>query len=105
MSVILLPTGVVASVVDDICADWFMVRSTLATWVIAPPVPVTVNVNDPDDTVAASVMVSVETKFGFAEGTLKTPLAPDGRPETVNETCELKPLRPTTLTEYETVSP
>ncbi|HUO42688.1 MAG TPA: hypothetical protein VMU35_06890 [Methylomirabilota bacterium] len=40
-------------------------------------------------------------KVGGASGTLKTPLAPEGKPDTVNETCELKPLRPTTFTLYE----
>ena len=91
--------------VDDDCVDWFTVRSTLATCVVPPPVPVTVNVNDPAGTLIGSVMVRVDAKFGLAAGTLNTPLAPDGRPETASETCELNPFSPTTLTAYETVSP
>ena len=78
--------------------DWFTIRSAFATRPIPPPVPVIVSVNDPIGTFVGSVTVSIEPKLGVAEGTLRTPLASGGSPETVNETCELKPLRATTLT-------
>ena len=70
-----------------------MVRTTLATLLCPPPLPVIVNVNEPIDTLAGSVTVSVEAKFGVPDGTLKTVLAPEGAPVTVNETCELKPFK------------
>jgi len=56
-------------------------------------------VYDPVGTVPDNVMVSVEAKSGVPEGLLKTPFAPEGNPETDNETGELKPLSPATFTE------
>ena len=76
-----------------------MVRTMFATLLIPPPVPVTVNVNEPVVELTGSVIVSVEAKVGVAEGVLKTPLPPEGNPDTVNDTCELNPLRATTFTE------
>lgn len=96
------------SVLDDdvcVCVAWLMIRTALAKWLTPPPLPVIANVNDPAGALAGSVTVSVETKFGVAEGTLKTVLAPEGAPVTVNETCELKPFKAATLTVYETVCP
>jgi hypothetical protein len=81
------------------------VKTRLATWLNPPPLPVTVNVYEPVGTSPGSVTVSVEAKFGVPDGLLKTPLAPDGNPETDNETCELKPLRAATLTKYDAVCP
>ena len=81
------------------------VRTRLATWVNPPPVLVTVSVYEAVDTSVGNVTVSVEAKFGVPEGLLKTPLAPEGNPETDNDTCELKPLRAPTFTEYDTVCP
>jgi hypothetical protein len=81
------------------------VRTRLATWVSPPPLPVTINVYEAVCTSVGNVTVSVETKFGVAEGLLNTPLAPEGNPETDNDTCELKPLRASTFTEYDTVCP
>jgi hypothetical protein len=83
----------------------FTVRTRLAIWANPPPLPVTVNVYEAVGASVGNVTVSVETKFGVAEGLLNTPLAPEGNPETDNETCELKPLRALTLTEYDTVCP
>jgi hypothetical protein len=74
-------------------------------WVNPPPLPVTVNVYGPVDTSVGRVTVSVEEKFGVPEGLLNTPLAPEGNPDTDNETCELNPLRASTFTEYGTVCP
>jgi hypothetical protein len=62
------------------------VRTRLATWLNPPPLPVTVNVYGPVDASLGNVTVRVEAKFGVAEGLLKTPLAPEGNPETDNET-------------------
>ena len=81
------------------------VRTRLATWVNPPPLPVTVNVYGPVDTLLGSVTVRVEAKFGGAEGLLNTPSAFGGSPETDNDTGELKPLRAVTFTEYDTVCP
>jgi hypothetical protein len=81
------------------------VRTRLATCVNPPPFPVTVKVYEVVDTSLGNVTVSVEAKFGVAEGLLNTPLAPGGNPETDNDTCELKPLRASTFTEYDTVCP
>jgi hypothetical protein len=77
----------------------------LATWLNPPPLPVTVNVYTAGATSPGNVTVSVEAKFGVPEGLLKTPLAPEGNPETDNETCELKPLRAEIFTEYDAVCP
>jgi hypothetical protein len=77
----------------------------LATWINPPPLPVTVKVYEAAATFPGNVIVSVEAKFGVPEGLLKTPLAPEGNPETDNETWELKPLRAATLTEYDTICP
>jgi hypothetical protein len=80
-----------------------MAKITFATLVIPPPDPVMVKVNEPVGALAGMVTVSVEKKSGVEEGTLKTPPTPAGCPVTVKETCELKPLRPETLTEYDAV--
>jgi hypothetical protein len=45
-----------------------------------------VSVNEPVGELLGTVTVSVEAKSGVPEGTLKTPSAPDGYPETANET-------------------
>ena len=78
-------------------------RMTLATWLVPPPVPVTVNVNDPVAAVEDKVTVRVESKFGVPEGVLKTPLTPEGNPERVNETGVLNPFSAATLTLNEAV--
>jgi len=93
--------------VEEVCIteDALTVRTKLVTWLNPPPLPVTVNVNEPVDTFPGNVTVSVEAKFGVAEGVLNAPLAPEGNPETDNDTGELKPLRATTFTEYDAVSP
>jgi len=93
--------------VEDVCIteDALTVRTRLATWLNPPPLPVTANVNEPVDTFSGNVTVSVEAKFGVAEGLLNTPLAPEGNPETDTDTGELKPLRASTLTEYDIVCP
>ena len=80
-----------------------MTRITFAALVIPPPDPVMVRVNEPIGALVGNVTVSVEVKSGVDEGTLKTPPTPAGRPARVRETCELKPFRPETLTEYEVV--
>jgi hypothetical protein len=80
-----------------------MVRTTLAILLCPPPLPVILNVNEPVDTLAGSVTVSVEAKLGVPEGELKTPLPPKGNPDTVKSTCELKPFKLTTLIENEVV--
>lgn len=104
----LAPHGPELVVLDDevcVCVAWLMIKTTLAKWLTPPPLPLIANVNDPVGALAGSVTVSVETKDGVAEGTLKTVLAPEGAPVTVNETCELKPFRAATLTVYDTVCP
>jgi len=83
----------------------FTVRTRLATWLNPPPLTVAVNVYEPVDPFAGNVTVSVEAKLGVPEGLLKTPFAPEGNPETDNETCELKPFRAEKFTEYDTVCP
>jgi hypothetical protein len=88
-----------------VCVAWLMIKTALARWLTPPPLPAIANVNDPVGVLAGSVTVSVEAKFGVAEGTLKTALAPEGAPVTVNETCELKPFIAATLTVYDTVCP
>jgi hypothetical protein len=88
-----------------VCVAWLMIKTAFAKWLTPPPLPVIANVNDPVGALAGSVTVSVEAKFGAAEGTLKTVLAPEGAPVTVNETCELKPFKAATLTVYDTVCP
>jgi len=77
----------------------------LATWLNPPPLPVTVNVYEPVATSPDNTTVRVEAKSGAPEGLLKPPLAPEGNPERDNETCELKPLRAETFTEYDAVCP
>jgi hypothetical protein len=84
--------------VDEVCIA-LTVRTRLAILLNPPPLPVTVNVYEPVDTLSGNVTVSVEAKFGVAEGVLKTPLAPEGNPETDNDTGELKPFRAVTFTE------
>jgi hypothetical protein len=64
-----------------------------------------VRVNEPVGALVGMVTVSVEEKSGVDDGTLKTPPTPAGSPAIVKETCELKPLRPETLTEYDVVWP
>lgn len=88
-----------------VCVAWLMIKTAFAKRLTPPPLPVIANVNDPVGEFAGSVTVSVETKFGVAEGTLKTVLAPEGAPVTVNETCEPKPFIAATLTVYDTVCP
>jgi len=83
----------------------FTVRARLVLWVIPPPLPVTVNVYEPVSTFPGNVTVSVDVKSGVPEGLLNTPLAPEGSPETDNDTSELKPLRAVRFTEYDTVCP
>jgi hypothetical protein len=80
-----------------------MTRITFASLVIPPPDPVMVRVNEPVGALVGMVTVSVEEKSGLDDGTLKTPPTPAGSPAIVKETCELKPLRPETLTEYDVV--
>ena len=80
-------------------------RTTFASRLIPPPDPVMVNVNDPVGELPGIVRVSVVEKSGTLDGTLKTPFTPAGNPETIKETCELKPFRPTTCTEYDAVCP
>lgn len=80
-----------------------MTRIMLATWLVPPPVPVTIRVNDPVAALDDKVMVRVEPKFGFPEGVLNAPLTPDGIPDAVNATGELKPFNAATLTLNETV--
>jgi hypothetical protein len=82
-----------------------MTRITLATWLVPPPAPVTVNVNGPVGAFDDRVSVRVESKFGVPEGVLKAPLTPDGNPDVVNETGELKPFSAATLTLNETIWP
>lgn len=89
----------------DVTAVGLTVRTRFATRLNPPPVPVTVSVYEPVGVFEGRVTVRVDLKLGVAEGVLKTPLAPDGNPDTVNETCELKPLSPTILSEYEAVCP
>jgi len=93
--------------VGDVCVAraWLMVRPMLATLLNPPPVAVTVNVNEPVSMFVGSVTVNVEAKLGVPMAMLKAPFAPDGNPDTDNETCELNPFNATTLTEYETVCP
>ena len=75
------------------------VRTRLATWLTPPPLPVTVTVYDPVGALLGNVMVSVEAKFGVPDGLLKTPFAPEGKPETDKETDELNPFSPVRFTE------
>ena len=77
-----------------------MTRITFATLVIPPPDPVMVRVNEPVGAFIGTVTVSVDEKSGRDEGILKTPPTPAGSPARDKETCELKPLRPETWTEY-----
>ena len=107
---IMLIRSLDASVEEDevegcVIAAALIVRTRLATWVIPPPLPVTVNVYEPVDTFPDNVTVSVDVKSGVPVGLLKTPLVPGGNPETDNDTGELKPLRAVTFTEYEAVCP
>ena len=78
-------------------------RTIVATWLIPPPVPVTVSVNDPVGEVDDAVTVRVEVKLGVSEGVLKAPLRPEGNPDRVSETGELKLFSAATLTRNETV--
>jgi hypothetical protein len=59
---------------------------------------------DPGGASAGSVTVSAESKLGVPDVVVKTPLAPEGNPDTDKVTCELKPFRPTTLIWYMVVS-
>lgn len=70
-----------------------------------PPVPFTSNVNDPVGAFAGRVTVRAEAKLGVPEEMVKTPLAPEGNPDTDSETWELKPFKPTTLIWYVAVPP
>ena len=88
--------AVVVWIVFDWVCDGLMARSTFATLLMPPPDPVMVNMNEPVGELLGMVTVSVETKSGVPDGRLKTPSAPDGYPETANETCELKPFKPAT---------
>ena len=85
--------------------DGLMVRITLATLVIPSPDPVIISVNDPVGELPGMAIVRVEEYAGFDNGMLKTLLTPVGSPVTLKETCELKPSKPTTLTENEAVWP
>jgi hypothetical protein len=80
-----------------------MTRIIFATWLAPPPLPVTVNVNDPTDALDDKAKVRVEPKFGVPEGVLKAPLTPEGNPDMVSETGELKPFNAATLTLNETI--
>jgi len=80
-----------------------MTKITFASFVIPPPDPVRVRVNEPVGALVGMVTVSVEEKSGVDDRTLKTPPTPTGSPARVKETCELKPLSPETLTEYDVV--
>jgi hypothetical protein len=82
-----------------------MIRTTLATLVNPPPDPVMVSVNDPVGGLAGMVSVRVEEKSGTDDWTLKVPPTPAGRPDSARETCEVKPFKPTTFTEYEVLWP
>jgi hypothetical protein len=77
--------------VEDGCDDGVITRITLDVWLVPPPLPVTVKVNDPVAASEAKVSVRVDPKFGVPEGVLNAPLTPCGNPDTVRVTGELKP--------------
>ena len=80
-------------------------RTKLAALFSPPPVPVTFNVNDPVGASEGSVTVSAEAKLRVPDGVVKTPLAPEGNPETDRVTSELKPFKLTTFIWYVVVPP
>jgi hypothetical protein len=82
-----------------------MFKTRLAALLSPPPAPVTSNVNDPVAVFAGSVTVSAESKLGVPEVVVKTPLAPEGNPDTDKVTCELNPFKLTTLIWYVVVPP
>ena len=75
-----------------------MFKTRFAALLTPPPAPVTINVNGPVGAFAGSVTVSAEAKLGVPDVMVKTPLAPDGNPDTDKVTWDLKPFKPTTLT-------
>jgi hypothetical protein len=54
---------------------------------------------------AGRVTVSAEAKLGVPDVTVKTPLAPEGNPDTASVTWDLKPFKPTTFIWYVVVPP
>jgi hypothetical protein len=100
-----LPVGLVSVWVVVWVGAGLITRTTLATLEIPPPDPVMVSVNDPVGELAGMVSVRVDEKSGTDDWTLKVPPTPAGRPASDKETCELKPFKPTTLTEYEVLWP
>jgi len=74
-----------------------MFKTRLEALFNPPPEPFTSNVTGPVAVFAGSVTVSVEAKLGVPDGMVKTPFAPDGNPDTVRVTGELKPFKLTTL--------
>ena len=82
-----------------------MFSTKLAALFSPPPVPFTSNVNDPVGTFAGSATVSAEAKLGVPDVMVKTPLAPDGNPDTDRVTWDLKPFKPTTFNWYVVVPP
>jgi len=82
-----------------------MFKTRLTALLCPPPDPVTCNVNVPVGAFGGSVTVSDDAKSGVPDVTVKTPLAPEGSPDTDKATCELKPFRLTTLIWYVVVIP
>ena len=82
-----------------------MLKTRLAALFSPPPVPFTSNVNDPVGAFAGSVTVSAEAKWGVPDVMVKTPLAPEGNPDTDRVTWDLKTFKLTTFIWYVVVPP
>ena len=89
----------------DVCVIGLMFKTRLAALFSPPPVPFTSNVNDPVGAFAGSVTVSAEAKLGVPDVMVKTPLAPEGNPDTERVTWDLKTFKLTTFIWYVVVPP
>jgi hypothetical protein len=81
------PLGVIVGVatVDTIGA--LTVRVKDVVFVTPPPLALTTTIELPAGVVLAVLMVSVEEQVGLHETAEKDPIAPDGNPDTVNDTA------------------
>jgi hypothetical protein len=79
------PLGVIVGVatVDETAT----LRVKAVVFVTPPPVEVTVIGKLPAGVDPLVAMLSVEEQFGLQEAEEKEPVAPEGRPETLNETA------------------
>ena len=99
------PLGVTVGVATVEATVGLTVRLKAVVFVTPPPADVTVIGKLPVDVDPVVLTVSVEEHVGLQEADEKDPVAPEGRPETVNETAWLLPELRFAVIAFETDEP